>query len=78
MKIIFFDRVYCRTSSIALFPLFNEGDIAEQLNKNKNSIDTLKSAKALIFQERQNMLYERSSLGFCADRIIHRNLEMDF
>lgn len=78
MKIVFFDRVYCRTSSIALFPQFVEGDMAEQLNKNKNSIDNIKNNKPFIFQERQGKLHERSSLGFCDDPILHRNLNMDF
>lgn len=50
MKIVLFDKIYCKTSSICILPYYVEADFVEGLNKNKNSIDLIKNPKGYIFE----------------------------
>lgn len=50
MKMVFFDKIYCRTSSICVIPEQMPDTFSDALNKNKNSIDLIKNPKALIFE----------------------------
>ena len=50
---IFFDKLFSRTSSVCLFPSLIGQEGIDEYNKNINSIQSVKSAKALVFENRQ-------------------------
>lgn len=72
----FFNNMYCRTSSFALF-LSPIGNRVEELSKNMNCIDYLKDAKALVFEARAGKIFERSGFGWSDCAVTLRNRRMN-
>jgi len=62
-KYIFFDKIYCKASSMCLFPSLIGQEGIDEYNKNINSIQCVKNNKAYVFENRQGKVYERSGLG---------------
>lgn len=75
-KIVFFDGLYCRSSSICLF-LSTIGLKIEELSKNVNSIDYLKDQKALVFEPRGGKVYERGGFAWSNVATLVRNRKMN-
>lgn len=62
-KYIFFDKIYCKTSSICLFPFLLGQEGIEEYNKNISSIENVKNPKAFVFEARQGKVFERTGFG---------------
>lgn len=73
-KYIFFDRIYCKTSSICLFPFLLDQESIEDYNKNINSCENVKNPRALVFELRQSKIFERTGFGVSHNFIFERSL----